>query len=73
MDIKLICGLALVLMGSCGIFKKEKGEFPHKAYTTTTATDVQVQNSVSSTAGGFQPFTIDRVDGFYAVISFTEP
>lgn len=80
MDIKLICSLALVLMGSCSIFKKQKEEFPHKAYTTatttittTTATDVQVQNSVSSTSGGFQPFTVDRADGFYAVISFTEP
>ncbi|TDQ79182.1 hypothetical protein CLV99_0614 [Sphingobacterium yanglingense] len=73
MDIKLICGLALVLMGSCSIFKKQKEEFPHKAHTTTTATDVRSQNSVSSTSGGFQPFTIDRVDGFYVVISFTEP
>lgn len=77
MDIKLICGLALVLMGSCSIFKKQKEEFPHKAYTTTTttttATDVRGQNSVSNTSGGFQPFSVNRVDGFYAVISFTEP
>ncbi|TDQ79201.1 hypothetical protein CLV99_0633 [Sphingobacterium yanglingense] len=72
-NIKVICSVALVLMGSCSIFKPQKEEFPHKAYTTATATDVQGQDSVSSTSGGFQPFTVDRVDGFYAVISFTEP
>jgi preprotein translocase subunit SecD len=60
-------------MGSCSIFKKQKEESPHKAYTTATATDVQDQNSVSSTSGGFRPFTVDRVDGFYEVISFTQP
>ncbi|MFD2555157.1 SecDF P1 head subdomain-containing protein [Sphingobacterium tabacisoli] len=69
-ELKAICSIILLLMGSCSIFKKQQSQ---KDYVVAKATDVEYQNSVDNTWSEFQPFTVDRIDGFYAVVSFTGP
>lgn len=72
-ELKAICSVILLLMGSCSMFKKQKEELSQKDYDVAKTTDVPYQNSVASTRHEFQPFPVDRIDGFYAVVSFTEP